>query len=426
MSVLEQQEQKKRSSFEKYKLKQQLDALEKKRGYHTELVSLYIPPDRQISDVTNYLKQEYGTASNIKSKSTRKNVMDAIQKILALLKNVPRPPPTGLVIFCGAIPTNGQGTERMELTTIVPPEPIKIYKYHCDSKFFLDPLKEMLVEKDTYGLIVIDRSEADFAILKGNHLEILKKITSGAPGKHHAGGQSQRRFERLIEQAGHEFFKRAGEYANELYLQIPDLKGIIIGGPGPSKNKFAESSYLDYRLKNVIRGVVDLAYTGSSGIDELIDKSQDLLQNIRYSEEKVLVQKFLTQLVKDDSLVAYGEKEVRKALNQGAVNTLLLSEELDILRVIISCPNCKYQEELTIKKSELPSLEQQTQSRSCPNCASSLLSIEKVTPLIDELGELAEQTGANVEIISSETEEGQQLKQAFGGIAALLRYNLNN
>lgn len=173
-------EEKKRTSFERYKLKQMLEVLEKKKGFHTELVSLYIPPDRQISDVTNYLKSEYGTSSNIKSKSTRKNVMDAISKLLALLKNVPKPPPTGLVVFCGAIPTNGQGTERMEMTTIVPPEPIKIYKYHCDNQFFLDPLKEMLAEKETYALIVIDRSEADFAMLKGSHLDILKKITSGA------------------------------------------------------------------------------------------------------------------------------------------------------------------------------------------------------------------------------------------------------
>jgi peptide chain release factor subunit 1 len=422
----QQQEEMKRSSYERYKLKKTLEDLEKKKGYHTELVSLYIPPDRQISDVTNYLKQEFGTASNIKSKSTRKNVMDAIQKILALLKNVPKPPPTGLAIFCGAIPTNGQGTERMELTTIVPLEPINIYKYHCDNKFFIDPLKEMLVEKETYGIIVIDRSEADFATLKGNHLEILKKITSGAPGKHHAGGQSQRRFERLIEQAGHEFFKRGGGYANELFLEIPDLKGLLIGGPGPSKNKFAESNYLDYRLKNAILGIVDLSYTGSPGIDELIDKSQDILQNVRYSEEKSLVQKFLTMLVKDDSLVAYGEKEVRQALDQGAVDTLLLSEDLDILHATISCPNCNYQEEVTIKKDEALSLEQEIQNRSCPNCDSSLLSLETIKPIIDELGELAEQTGADAEIISSETEEGQQLKQAFGGIAALLRYGLNN
>ncbi|MGQ9719931.1 MAG: peptide chain release factor aRF-1 [Candidatus Jordarchaeum sp.] len=414
----------KRSSFERYKLKKTLEVLEKKKGFHTELVSLYIPPDRPISDVTNYLKQEYGTASNIKSKSTRKNVMDAIQKILALLKNIPRPPPTGLAVFCGAIPTNGQGTEKMELTTIVPPEPINTYKYHCNNKFFLDPLKGMLVEKDTYGIIVLDRSEADFAILKGNHLEILKKITSGAPGKHRAGGQSARRFERLIEQAGHEFFKRSGDYANEFFLEIPDLKGILIGGPGPSKNKFAESSYFDYRLKNAILGIVDLSYTGSSGIDELIDKSRDILQNVRYSEEKTLVQKFLTMLVKDDTLVAYGEKEVRQALDQGAVDTLLLSEDLEIFYVTVSCPNCNYSEELTIKKDQLPSLEQEIQNRNCPSCDSSLLSIKTVKPIIDEFGELAEQTGANVEIISSETEEGQQLKQAFGGIAALLRYSI--
>jgi peptide chain release factor subunit 1 len=37
---------------------------------------------------------------------------------------------------------------------------------------------------------------------------------------------------------------------------------------------------------------------------------------------------------------------------------------------------------------------------------------------------LAEETGADVEIISIETEEGQMLKNSFGGIAAILRYKL--
>jgi len=422
-ALSEEVEVKERTSFEKYKLRKLIEELENKKGFHTELISLYIPPDRSISDVTNYLKEEYGTAANIKSKATRKNVMEALRSIMAKLKYFSRPPPNGLVIFSGAIPTGStQGTEKLEFWMVVPPEPIKIYKYHCDSKFYLDPLKEMLEEKDTYGIIVLDKSEAHIATVKGTHLEVYKKLTSGIPGKHTAGGQSQRRFERLIEQAGHEFFKRVGEHANNVFLSIPDLKGIVVGGPGPSKEKFIEGDYLDYRVKQKIIGVVDTSYTGEPGIKDLIGKAETLFANLRYTEEKRLVQKFLEVLAKDDEKVTYGEREVREALVQGRVDVLLLSEGLDIVRVTIQCPNCGYTEEKTTREEELAQIHSEVAQRNCPKCNSSLLAVKEVKGIIEELGELGEQTGAKVEVISTETEEGQQLKQAFKGVAAILRY----
>ncbi|MEM4446976.1 MAG: peptide chain release factor aRF-1 [Candidatus Jordarchaeales archaeon] len=418
----EEVEVKERTSFEKYKLRKLIEELEAKKGQHTELISLYIPPDRNISDVMNNLREEYSTAANIKSKGTRKNVMEALRSIISKLKYFSRPPPNGLVIFSGAIPTSGQGTEKLEFWMVVPPEPIRIYKYHCDNKFFLDPLKEMLEEKDTYGIIVLDKSEAHIATVRGTRLEIHKKLTSGIPGKHTAGGQSQRRFERLIEQAGHEFFKRIGEHANNVFLSIPDLKGIVIGGPGPSKEKFVDGDYLDYRLKQKVIGVVDTGYTGEPGIRDVIWKAEALLTNLRYTEEKRLVQKFLEILAKDDSKVTYGEQEVREALIQGRVDTLLISEGLDVVKVTISCPSCNYEEVRTARRSELSWIQSEVAQRNCPQCNSSLLAVKEVKDIIEELGELGEQTGARVEVISTETEEGQQLIQAFKGVAAILRY----
>jgi len=401
-----------------------LETLEKKKGYHTELVSLYIPPHKQLSDIINYLYQEYGTASNIKSKTTRKNVMDSIMRTIQRLKTFKSVPPTGLIIFCGAIPQNGQGTERIEQYVIVPPEPITLYKYLCSSEFYLEPLKEMLVEKDAYGLIVIDRSDATFAVLRGRKLDIIKNITSGVPGKHDAGGQSARRFERIIEQVAHEFYVRAGEYANKIFLEIPDLKGIIIGGPGATKEKFAEGSYLDYRLKEKILATLDTGYTQEMGVKELIDRADSILKNVRFAEEKKLVQTFLGHLAKDTGLAIYGEKEVRKALNQGAVDILLLSEGLEIIRAKIKCPQCGYEEEKTLKGVDLTKLEDEVASQTCPKCNSSQITILQVHDIVEELGELAEASGAKVEVISKDTEEGAQLLN-FGGIAAILRYKIS-
>ena len=137
-------------------MKKTLNTLANKEGRGTELVSLYIPPGRQISDVTNMLRQEYGTASNIKSTTTRKNVQDAIVKTQQRLKLFKKVPENGLVIFCGAIPQNGAGSERIETYVIIPLEPLSIYLYRCDSRFHTEHLQEMLREKEIYGILLID------------------------------------------------------------------------------------------------------------------------------------------------------------------------------------------------------------------------------------------------------------------------------
>lgn len=414
----------KSKSLERYKTRKLLEELADKKGFGTELISLYIPQGKQISDVQNYLKQEYGTAENIKSKTTKKNVKSAITTLQQRLKIIPQSVINehSIVLFAGAIPTNGQGTEKMEFYPIVPPEPINIYLYRCASEFVLDPLRDVLEEKDTYGLVVIDRSAAYVATLKGNHLDIHKKFTSGVHGKHRAGGQSQRRYERVIEQQVHEFLVRVGEGSGEVYLEIPDFKGLFVGGPGPTKETFINKDYLDYRLKENVLGSEDLSYSEEQGLKELISKIEPKISDVRYVEEKKLVQRFLSHLAKDTGKATYGEKGVRSYLEQGAVAILLLSDSLDIMRVKISCGSCDYTIEKTIREGEISQLKDSLTIEECPDCTSSLLSITETKPLIEDLAELAETAGTRVEVISTETEEGSELWNAFKGIAGILRY----
>jgi peptide chain release factor subunit 1 len=423
------QEETEEDSFELYKLRKRLHMLEKKKGYHTELVSLYIPPDKRISDVTNYLKQEYGQASNIKSKTTRKNVMDCIVTIQKRLSIIKQPPESGMVIFCGAIPQMGPGTEKIEVYPIVPPpgRKINIYKYHCASEFFLEPLRDLLVEKSTFGIVAMDRSGASIATIKGNELTVIENMTSGIQGKHRAGGQSQRRFERLIEQQAHEFFQRLGEHMNNIFVPLIDegvSEGVIIGGAGPTKDYFAKSDFFDYRIRDRLLLVVDTGYSDITGIREIIEKSEEHLKGLRYLKEKKIIQKFLGELARDTGMVTYGEKQVRSALERAAVDVLLLSENVSRLRVIVRCPNCDHTFEKTLTPNELDNFEREISEQSCEKCDSSLLNIDEVTDIIEELGELAQSTGAKVEIISPDTEEGNQLWSGFGGIAALLRYKI--
>jgi len=412
----------KKTSLELFRLKKTLNTLATKEGRGTELVSVYVPPGKQISDVLNMLRDEYGTASNIKSTTTRKNVMDAIVKVQQRLKLFREPPEKGLVIFCGAIPQNGPGSERIETYVIDPPEPINIYLYRCDARFHTEYLQEMLREKETYGILLIDASDATLATLQGRRLEIVRRLTSGVPGKTRAGGQSARRYERLREMRLQEYFTRVGQHVDEAFLPIENLRGLILGGPGPTKYDFEKGDYLNYTLKDKIIDVIDTSYVEEQGVKEIVDKAPEIMRKIRYIEEKKLMQQFLYEIGHDTGLVTYGEEDVRRALESGAVRTLLLSDELDIARVTLKCNACGYQEQRTFKSQMLSSLQQDLSGKSCPKCKAPALGVAETQDLVDNLAQLAEYTNAEVEIISGETEEGQMLKNSFGGIAAILRF----
>ncbi len=412
----------KRTSLERFRLKKALETLAKKEGRATELVSLYVPSGRQVGEVMGMLRQEFGTASNIKSDTTRKNVQDAITKVMQRLKLFKEVPKNGLVIFAGAIPQNGPGSERMETYVITPPEPVNVYLYRCDPKFHTEYLQEQLREKETYGIMVIDTTAATMATLEGNRLQVVREETSGVPGKHRAGGQSARRFERLREANLLSYYKRVGEHANEIFLPIPTLKGLIIGGPGPTKHEFEKGDFLNYMLKQKILDTVDTAYTGEQGAEEVVDRAPEILKQVRYVEEKKIMQDFLYQIGHDTGLATYGENDVKRALESGSVQTLLLSDGLNIVRATVKCNSCGYERQETMKEPALLSFEQSLIGQSCPKCTAPSLSVVETGDIIDDFADLAEQVGANVEIISTQTEEGQMLKNSFGGIAAILRF----
>ncbi len=418
-------ERKKSEDLKVYKIKKLLDKLKSKKGFHTELISLYIPHDRKLSDVINYLKNEVSESQNIKSKLTRKNVLDGISTLIGMLKNYKEVPENGLVMFAGAIPQNNTpGTEKMERYIVDPPEKAKTFRYHCASKFLLDPLEAMLKSKETYGLLVIGRKESAVGYITGNHVEIVREFTSGIHGKHKAGGQSQKRYERLIEEGEKRFYRRISEEVNELFLKLEDLQGIFIGGPGPSKEKFVNDESLDYRLRDKILDVVDLGYGGSEGIRALIEKIKKKISNVKFIREKEVVQGFLKEISNESGLAAYGLKEVEKALTMGAVKKLILSEKLDIYQLKIECSNCGHKESRIARELELNKVKLSIQEESCPNCSSSTYNLVNTVSIIEELGSIAETMNTDVILISPETEEGEMLYSTFGGIIAILRFKL--
>ena len=404
---------------QKYDLKRKIEELKSSRGRHTELISLYIPPDKQIFDVTAYLKNEYSQSQNIKSKTTMKNVLSAIESITNRVKQFKQPPENGLIFFVGHKSVGSDKTE-MVAYVIEPPLPITTFLYRCDSEFYITPLKDMLHEKEIYGLLLIDRRECTLGILRGNRIELIKSMTSQVPGKHGRGGQSQRRFERLTEIAAHEWFVKCGEKASEVFLGEDEIQGIFIGGPGPTKQYFVDEKYLHYEIQEKILDTFDTGYTDEYGLRELVTAASETMGDLKVSREKKFMKTFLKEVTKTEkSLAVYGENQIRKALKMGAVDTLLLSENLRKYRIKMKCSSCNYFEEKTISEEDFNNFEPPI----CGKCNnSSTMEIIEKTDLIDELSDLADKTSTSVELISPGSEEGDSLISAFNGIAGILRY----
>ncbi|MDD5416799.1 MAG: peptide chain release factor 1, partial [Candidatus Aenigmarchaeota archaeon] len=119
-----------------YKLKKLIKELESKRGRHTELISLYIPKDYSLNEINNLLANEISLTENVKSKTVRNNVIDALTKIKQNLQLYKKTPDNGLVMFCGNV-SEQEGKSDMKIWIVEPPQPIKIKLYWCDQTFEL-------------------------------------------------------------------------------------------------------------------------------------------------------------------------------------------------------------------------------------------------------------------------------------------------
>jgi peptide chain release factor subunit 1 len=397
--------------------KKKLKNLSKFKGKHTELITLYIPYGTDRSTVMNQLSEEINQSSNIKSPTTRKNVQGALRKIIVFLKKLNfELPKNGLVIFSGNV-SEVEGRSDIKLFTITPIKELKTKLYWCDSTFHLDHLEEMVVPDEYYAILVIDKNEATVARLSGKNYEILGHFTSQVPGKTRAGGQSSQRFERLREEAMQDFFKRiAGKFNAYFEEDVAKIRGVLIGGPGMTKQYFVDKDVLYHELTKKVMGVIDTSYTDEGGVRELVNKSEDLLKDSELMKEKVILDNFLGEIAKD-GLATYGVREVEEAIEEARVATLIISEEIPWIVIKKQCGHCDKEEVEIIKDPE----NFNESNAKCSNCSSKVEIMEELD-YIEYMVEKAKSTGASIRIISTETNEGKQFYSGFGGVGAILRY----
>jgi peptide chain release factor subunit 1 len=358
---------------EKDKLEIFLEEMRDHRARHTELITVLVPGGFDINLITKQLESEKSTASNIKSTGTRKNVQDALDSLIRITKSMKKAPKNGIALFAGNV-SKVEGQDNLITEIIEPPEELNVRLYRCDQTFVLDPLEEMLEVKEVYGLVVIERKEATIGLLVGKNIKILHHMTSGVPGKQRAGGQSAARFVRITEGMARDFYRRIADAVKKQFFELKNLKGIIVGGPGPTKEDFIKEGQLVTSLHEKIIAVKDIGYADEHGVELLVEASQDVLAEEEITREKKLLENFFDMLGKKRDLTAYGNKEVENALNYGAIDTLFLSKKL--------------------KKDAIKNFDKK-----------------------------AEETSVNIEMISNDTEEGKQFLN-LGGVGAILRFKI--
>ncbi|EQD39368.1 Peptide chain release factor eRF/aRF subunit 1 [mine drainage metagenome] len=271
-----------------------------------------------------------------------------------------------------------------------------------------------LQEKEIYGLIVIDRKEATVGFLNGTSIQLVANEESLVPSKHHQGGQSSRRYERLIEIAAHEYFKKIGGIINNAFMPvIRDVKAVFIGGPGSTKDFFFERDYLRNEIKQKVKDLFDLGYTDETGLRELVEKASSSVKDMKITREKDLMNRFMMEIKKSDGgLGVYGISAILQALEMKSLDTLLLSEGLNLKMFEYTCTSCGYHGKDYKKKSD---------DLKCTKCGSQV-NVNSEEDLIETFYRMANEASTNVQLISEESDEGKLLLKAFGGTAGILRY----
>jgi len=407
------------ANVEQWKIKKLIKSLEAARGNGTSMISLIMPPRDQVSRIQKMLADEYGTASNIKSRVNRLSVLSAITSTQQRLKLYNKVPPNGLVVYCGTIITD-EGKEKKVNIDFEPFKPINTSLYLCDNKFHTEALNELLESDDKFGFVVMDGNGALFGTLSGNTREVLHRLSVDLPKKHGRGGQSALRFARLRVEKRHNYLRKVAELCTQFFITNDkiNVSGLILAGLADFKTELATTDMLDGRLSCKIIKVVDVSYGGDNGFNQAIELSAEVLSNVKFIQEKKLISKFFDEIAQDTGRYCYGVRDTLAALDMGAVETLIVWENLETQRFVLRHPTTQEEKVLHLTKDE------EKNGSLFKEDGVDLEIVDKIN-LLEWFANNYKKFGATLEFVTNRSQEGSQFCKGFGGIGGVLRYKVD-
>jgi peptide chain release factor subunit 1 len=286
---------------------------------------------------------------------------------------------------------------------ITPPKPIPRFDYQCDKQFHIEPLRQLLDDDDKFGFLIISGDTTLFGTVCGSSKQTLYEFEADLPKKHNKGGQSSVRFARLRVEKRHNYLRKVGELATQYFItdNKANVKGMIVAGFAQFKCEFMDGKLLDPRLKAIVLKVVDVGYGSQSGFNQAIELADDVLSNVKLMEHRKIILSFFQEIEKDTRKWCFGVRDTMMALEAGAVETLILWEELKIRR----CESEGNEGKVTyLKEGE----ESEGQGEG--------------ELLTDWMAQHYEQFGVKLVFVTDSSSEGSQFCKGFGGFGGLLRY----
>lgn len=252
---------------------------------------------------------------------------------------------------------------------------------------------------------------------------MVLQFTVDLPKKHGRGGQSALRFSRLRVEKRHNYLRDAAELAAKYFIDPatsqPNIAGLFLAGSAEFKTELIQSGMFDPRVTAKILKVVDISYGGVSDFNQAIELSSDVIANVNVLNEKRVIGNLFKEIGQDTGKFVLGVDDTVKALEMGAIHTLIVWEDLDINRYELkdSVTN-----DIVVK--HLNKRQEADPSNFKDSAAASELKVEDKMVLLEWLVDLYKQFGCSLEIVADKSQEGSQFCRGFGGIGGILRYQL--
>ncbi|XP_051912697.1 LOW QUALITY PROTEIN: eukaryotic peptide chain release factor subunit 1-like [Hippocampus zosterae] len=390
------------------------------------VVSIIMPPRKQISDVSKLLTEELGKSSCIKDRTTRNSVAEAQTSAIQRLKLYNKVPPNGLCLYTGLVMEDDNKGEKKIVIDFEPNRPINLNIYSCGLNFVTDEVKkELLANEPPFGFIIVDGNGALYGTLQGRAKEVINKFTVELPKKHARGGQSSVRFGRLRVEKRHNYLRKVCEVAESCFL-VNDrvtVTGLVLAGSADFKNELEKTQMFDPRLAEKVVKVVDICYGGENGFNQAIELSQDALESVRFVKERKSISKFFDEIATDSGMVCYGVADTMKLIDAKSIARVLLFEgSADQICHTCAC-SCVTPTPMRLSYQYVTP-EKIAETREFTDQDGSPLDLEGTEVFTEWITENYRGLGIELELVSDRSPEGTQFLKGFGGVCGFLRYKL--
>lgn len=236
------------------------------------------------------------------------------------------------------------------------------------------PLLDKLLRAKTHGLkaiiVALDYDEYSIAIVQEQGVRYINEGEIELPGK------DDPHRDKMLEIKLNEIADKIIDIAERNQVNV-----IIIASPGDLKRRVAELVKSKNGKLHVYMDSISIG--GRAGISEVLrrDIVRKILRDVSSIEAEKILEEFMKLLIKDSGKVAYGLEEAIKAANMGAVEKLLILDEL-------------------VRSYNIDERRQ-----------------------VEELLAIVDKYKGEVRIVSSESPAGEKLK-ALGGVIAILRFRI--